>query len=212
MKKAILFCCLVLALGCLAGCQNKATKCRIHGTIPAKYNNVRIFLVPLKDQSKEAVDSVVIRDGKFEFETEKYVVADIRLDYHHRLGIQNLLVVTEPGDIVVHIDSVSSSKGTPQNDSLQMWKDLTIKHNKEYSSLMSTARKAMAAGDSTSGLTIKTLADSIHHVYVRRSVKLGENLKKGPLHDFLLELYPRTYKQKMPDGTVVEKKAAWVLD
>jgi len=40
----------------------------------------------------------------------------------------------------------------------------------------------------------------------------AKNLKKGPLHDFLLELYPRTYKQKMPDGTVVEKKAAWVLD
>ena len=188
----------IIALG-IVSC--KEDTCRIHGTIPQKYNGVRIFLVPLKDSSKEMVDSVVIHGGKFEFETTKYVIADIRLDYHHRMGIQNLLVVTEPGDIYVHIDSVSSSKGTPQNDSLQWWKDLTISHNEEMKTMKLAMNNALAAGDSASANTMMTLADSLHRQYKRATRRMANNVRKGPLSEFLLNMYPTSVKRKNADGT-----------
>ena len=50
------------------------------------------------------------------------------------MGNENLLVITEPGETYVTIGPVSSSRGTPQNDSLQVWKNLTKKYyNKEMS-------------------------------------------------------------------------------
>jgi len=212
MKKASFAGLVTALLVLLSACGGKNGECRIHGTAPKKLENVRIFLVPLKDQSKEAVDSIEIKNGRFEFVTTKRVVADIRLDYHYRDGIQNLLVVTEPGDIYVTIDSVSSSKGTPQNDSLQWWKDLTISHNQQYFTMMTAARQALQAGDSVSGNTIRQVADSLHRQYVRRTVKMAEQLEEGPLKEFFTERYPKTYKKKMPDGSVQEVKASWVED
>ena len=96
------------------------TTCRIHGTVGIEHlNGKRIFLVPLfGPQTAEYVDSVVIKDGKFEFTTDSAKMFKILVDYHYRAGVQQLLVVGEPGDILVNIDSVSSAGGAPQNDSL----------------------------------------------------------------------------------------------
>ena len=61
----------------------------------------------------------------FEFRGTEEKMADIRIERFKRLGNENLLVITEPGETYVTIGPVSSSRGTPQNDSLQVWKNLT---------------------------------------------------------------------------------------
>ena len=45
----------------------------------------------------ETVDSVVIENGTFEFTSDLNEMKVIRVDYHFRSGVQDLLVVSEPG-------------------------------------------------------------------------------------------------------------------
>lgn len=94
--------------------------CKIHGTVVGEqYEGKRIFLVPFSGPATaETVDSIEIKDGKFEFTPDSMQIYKILLDYHYRFGTQPLIVVAEPGDIQVTIDTVSSAVGTPQNDSL----------------------------------------------------------------------------------------------
>ena len=96
--------------------------------------------------------------------------------YHRDKG-QNLLVVTEPGDIYVTIGPESTGGGTPQNDSLQVWKNLTVASNKEWA-------KMMNAG-------LKDLADSSRAAYRDRTrgmaLAVGE---ESILGEFLLSRFP----------------------
>ena len=180
----------LLLLGSCTGEQRSDGVCHIHGTIPADYNGKRIFLVPLTGPATAAnVDSVVVENGRFEFQSDTMMMGKILLDYHFRYGVQTLLVVVEPGDVTVSIDSVSHGGGTLQNDSLERWKRVTEVHNRELASLR---RSGMSAE-----------ADSIHLRYKKYTRRLADNLPEGLLRDFLASLYPLTYKKKMPDGRVV---------
>ena len=111
--------------------------CRIHGVMESSdWDGKRIFLVPFEGvRDSTTVDSVVIENGKFEFTADTAEMKIIRLDYHFRKGTQDLLVITEPGDIDVFIGGVSHGGGTPQNDSLQVWKDGLAKFSEEYEKL-----------------------------------------------------------------------------
>ena len=129
----------MLLYGMMACTHADRESCRIHGVVEnPQLNGKQIFLVPLENSSAEAVDSVYIQDGKFEFVTDTCHMAQIIMDYHFRDGVQRLLVITEPGDINVTIGEVSSSSGTPGNDSLEVWKKATEKHQRE----MGTFRRA----------------------------------------------------------------------
>lgn len=118
----------VLAAMLLVSCTEPRYKCNIYGTVnDPELEGVCVFLVPFMEKviepTKENLDSTFIKDGKFEFHTNVERMGDIRLSKWHRRGFQNLLVITEPGDIHVVIDRESYGSGTPQNDSLQVWKD-----------------------------------------------------------------------------------------
>ena len=197
MRK-LMYVCLAVAGIVLAGCSGKGTLpegvCHISGTIPADYNGKRIFLVPLYGPTTaEYVDSIEVQDGHFEFTKDTVMMAKILMDYHYRMGVQQLLVVTEPGEVEVVIDSISSAKGTPQNDSLQQWKDATEKYHRELVMLRKANRMAEA--------------DSLHLEYKKLTRQLAANMKEGVLHDFLEGMFPLTYKQKMPDGSIVTMDA-----
>jgi len=102
----------------------------IHGTVTSPdLEGAQIFLVPLENASKETIDSVVIKNQTFEFTGTEEKIADLRIEKMKRIGTENLLVVTEPGDIYVSIGQVSTGMGTIQNDSLQVWKNLTMEYN-----------------------------------------------------------------------------------
>lgn len=142
MRKAFVLSALV---GILLFSCNNPDRYRIHGRVTSNdLEGIQVFLVPLGHEEPENVDSVVIRNHEFFFKGNKHWMCDIRLDRYHRDKGQNLLVVTEPGDIYVTIGPESTGGGTPQNDSLQVWKNLTVASNKEWAKMMNAGLKDLA--------------------------------------------------------------------
>ncbi len=128
---------LLLAIVCtgVACCTGNNDEYVIKGsTSLSRLDGQRVFLVPYGTKAYEdsiGVDSTVIKNGKFEFRGHKgEFLARVTIARQARYGTQDLLIVTEPGEITVVIDSVSSGHGTPQNEALQSWKDLKENHDK----------------------------------------------------------------------------------
>lgn len=178
---------------CLAivGCQkaqNEAGICRIHGTMEsAQWDGKRIFLVPMFGPKDSAhVDSLVIENGKFEFEVDTAELKIIRIDYHFRSGTQDLLVITEPGDVYVTIGGVSTGGGTPQNDSLQVWKDKLQEFSIAYAQVR---QRAQAEGSDsilmTEGKAIQQELRDFNKAFAQRQ-------PDGILKEYFNKMYPYT--------------------
>lgn len=176
MKK-VLFLLLALSACILSSCDRK-DQYRIHGRVTSNdLEGLQIFLVPLGHETAEFVDSVHIHNHEFYFQGKEHWMCDIRLGKFNRDKGQNLLVVTEPGDIYVTIGPNSTGGGTPQNDSLQVWKDLTMAHNRVFGPLYDAGRR--------------TEADSVHNAYKERTRAMARALGKDSiLGEFLMNLYP----------------------
>lgn len=174
---------LILSLLSFISCK-PVNEFRIHGTVlDPKLDGVQIFLVPLKNAVSENIDSVYIKEGHFEFKGNTERISDIRVDKKHRIGIQNLLVITEPGDIYVTIGSRSTGGGTPQNDSLQVWKELT------------EARNAESIQMKKEGLVNKSLQRRAE--YRVRTRQMAHNVGDSTtLGKFFLELFPESLDAK----------------
>lgn len=210
MKKILLCFFMAMVTVVFYSCQkNNPNECRIHGVVNGeKYEGKRIFLIPFYGpKTAETVDSVEIKDGKFEFTTDTMRLYKILLDFQYRMGTQPLLVVGEPGDVKVVIDSVSHAVGTPQNDSLEQWKLRTEIHNHELAKMRRYILELQQQGDTIQAKYIQQRADSFHLVYKNYSRRLAENMKEGILHDFLKNQFPLTYKRKMPDGRIATMNA-----
>ena len=210
MKKILLCLMAATAMTMFYSCQTKnANECRIYGVVPdEKFEGKRIFLVPFYgEKNANTVDSVEIKDGKFEFTTDSSKLYKILVDLRFRMGVQSLLVIGEPGDVKVIIDSVSHATGTPQNDSLEKWKVRTEMHNRELMKMRKFAAELQAKGDSVQAKYIAQRADSFHLVYKNYTRQMAKNMKEGVLHDFLKDMFPLTYQRKYPDGRVVTMNA-----
>ena len=175
MKRS-LFLTVLLASVLLASCGRD--QYRIHGRVTSNdLEGIQVFLVPVGHEEPWNVDSVKIHNHEFFFKGDRHWMCTIRLDRYHRDKGQNLLVATEPGDIYVTIGPDSHGGGTPQNDSLQVWKDITIRNNQLEGQMRDAGLKAQA--------------DSIHRIYKERTWQmaraLGEDSMAG---EFLLSLYP----------------------
>ena len=175
MRKALL---LLSALAVLLLPSCGRDRYRIHGRVTSnELEDIQVFLVPLGQEDAAHVDSVHIHDHAFSFRGKEHRMCEIRLSKYHRDKGQNLLVVTEPGDIYVTIGPDSSGGGTPQNDSLQVWKDLTISRNKRFGKLYDAG--------------LKVEADSVHRQYKERTWAMAHELGDDSiLGAFLLNLYP----------------------
>lgn len=150
----------------------------IYGTVSnPDLEGAQVFLVPLENATKETIDSVYIHNQMFEFRGAEEKIADIRIERFKRFGNENLLVITEPGETFVTIGQVSSGRGTPQNDSLQVWKNLTKQYNMQVSSLRSQGRKEEAA--------------ALRESYIDRTRRMASNVGKGStLGVFLNSRFP----------------------
>lgn len=208
MKRILFFSVVALVAIVFTGCQ-KSGVCQIHGTVVGEqYEGKRIFLVPFSGPATaETVDSVEIRDGQFEFTPDSMQMYKILLDYHYRFGTQPLIVVAEPGDIQVTIDTVSSAGGTPQNDSLQVWKELTERHRKEYGALNRLALAKRQQNDTIEAAKLQEQAHQVHLVYKNRSRAMAANMEGTILGEFLKGMFPLTYQRRMPDGKIVTMNA-----
>ena len=207
MKKILLCFMAVAATMAFYSCRQNDGKCYVEGVVNGEqYEGKRIFLVPLNGpKTAEYVDSIEITNGKFHF-TKDYTkdtmqMYQILVDYHYRMGLQPLIIVGEPGHVQVTIDSISSAGGTPQNDSLQVWKEATEKHYYDYATYNRTVAMLRERGKMEDAAKIEQEGREFHLAYKRYSRQLAENMKEGVLHDFLKEMFPLTYKRKMPDGT-----------
>lgn len=169
----------LLAAACvLASCSQKSKEYVIHGTVTnPELEGAQMFLVPMTDISSETVDSVVIRNLKFEFRGTEEKMAELRVEKLKRMGMENLLVVTEPGDINVTIGAVSSGMGTVQNDSLQVWKNLTMQFNNQFNNLLRQNKVSEA--------------QALRETYRIRSRELAANMgENSTLGAFLRGLFP----------------------
>ena len=210
MKKILLCLTAMAVVAMFFSCQRANDgKCHISGTVNGEeYEGKRIFLVPFSGPATaETVDSMEITNGKFHFEPDSVQMYKILLDYHYRMGLQPLIVVGEPGHITVTIDSVSHATGTPQNDSLEQWKVQTEIHNRQYGLMRKNVADLTKRGDTLQANYIKQRADSFHLVYKNYTRQLAKNMEGTTLGDFLKELFPLTYKRKLPDGRVVTMNA-----
>ena len=198
----------LMALVMISGCQGEkkvSGNCRISGTVVGEqYEGKRIFLVPLNGPAtSETVDSVEIKDGKFEFTTDTMQIYKVLLDYHYRLGTQPIIIVGEPGNVWVKIGDVSYSGGTPQNDSLQHWKVMTENYRKQTGDLRKTMVGYQKQGEKALADQVQQRIDSLHLAYKTATRKMAKDLGEGPLHDFLDGLFPLTVQRKKPDGSIV---------
>ena len=174
-----------LSTSCESG---KAKVCRIHGVMEDNSRDgSKIFLVPLIKPTNDNVDSVEIRNGRFEFTTDKLMMAIIRVELKHRYGIQDLLIETEPGDLNVKIGLQSSSNGTPHNDLLQEWKTRTEEFHKERQQAGNSINFLMQSGDSILADKVKRQADSLAIVYRNYTNELKKTVGEGPLYDFFVD-------------------------
>lgn len=210
MRKILLCFMTMAAATMMFSCRSASDgKCHITGEVKGEqYEGKRIFLVPMNGpKTAEYVDSMEITNGRFtftkDFAKDTMQMYQILLDYHYRLGLQPMLVVAEPGEVKVVIDSVSSGGGTPQNDSLQQWKIRTEMHNLQWAKMRRNIEELKQKGDTVQAKYLQQRADSFHLVYKNYTRQLAENMKEGVLHDFLKVRFPLTYKRKYPDGRVV---------
>ena len=157
MRKLFFLCCLAAIVALSAACDNSEGKtCRIIGVAPDSFMEGQwVFLVPFSNATRANVDSTVVKDGRFEFHSDTMMIARITDIENHSID----------------------AKGTPQNDSLQHWKELTERHNRE----MSAFRKA----------NDRVAADSAQTVYIKRTRQLADNLRQGVLYDFLNQILPK---------------------
>lgn len=210
MKKILLCFMALAAVMMFYSCkQVNDGKCYIAGTVNGEqYEGKRIFLVPFSGPATaETVDSMEITNGKFHFEPDSVQMYKILLDYHYRMGLQPLIVVGEPGNITVTIDSVSHATGTPQNDSLEQWKVQTEIHNRQMGLMRRNIADLTKRGDTVQANYIKQRADSFHLVYKNYTRQMAKNMEGTTLGDFLKALFPLTYKRQMPDGRIVTMNA-----
>ena len=140
----------------------------------------KVFLVPIRNFSLRILDSTYVKNGSFTFRGDSAGVYDIRLEKFRRLGIQSLLVVTEPGIIHATIGPVSSSYGTRSNDSLQAWKE----YKQQIDSLRFVLNKEGKIAQ----------RDSVTAAFKARTHNFIDNIGEGPLYDFILSLYPKNKK------------------
>ncbi len=201
---------LLMTIACTSKKQETAIPngvCHIVGTLPSDdYNDKCIYLIAEDKTIRDSVgiDSCFVKDRKFEFTTDKNMMMILRMTFKYRFGLQDLLVVAEPGEVQAVIDSISSCKGTPSNDSLQMWKEVTESRNPVMAELRKEMSQAQEIGDTARANAIKAHGDSLYVAYKNYTRRLSANMFEGPLKEFLGKLFPTSYKRRMPDGTIKE--------
>lgn len=162
-------------------------------TSQSRLDGERVFLVPYGTKAFEdsiGVDSVVIKNGRFEFRGRKgEFLARITMDKRVRYGTQDLLVVTEPGEITVVIDSVSSGKGTPQNDALQVWKTLKEDRDRVHWNQSQHIKYLREQGDTVYANALSDSLKTFNQVYLDRIHAVMRTLRPGPALTLLQQRY-----------------------
>ena len=173
---------ILLVLLCAVGCKPSATMV-IRGTAPIECEGLNVYLVPQPYPKAEQVDSTVIRDGRFEFKVDASQVrmCDITISRKSKVPFQRLLVAVEQGELETVIGEVSSSRGTPLNDTLNQWKQVMSDagNRAEVLRQMIALQSDAAVVDSLKAEMEKAYAEA-----ERRTIEIIEN-NLNPMGGFL---------------------------
>ena len=167
----------------------------IKGQLPDKtYDGEVIYLVPLENAIKERVDSATIRDGKFHFqgETKKSEIYIIRAKPILRFRLEELLVVREPGEVIVTIGTNSSASGTALNDSLQHWKE----KKKIFDSLNDGLVNRLRIADESEKFALNQKADSLSKFTKDFHSKFVENNKNNIVGKFVEKIMASSFSRE----------------
>lgn len=158
-----------------------------------RLNGHRVFIVPYGSPTIEdsiGVDSVVIENGQFEFRLRKGTyLARVTVDRKVRYGTQDLLIVTEPGEITVVIDSISSGHGTPQNEALQSWKELKEDHDRVQWDQSQHIKYLQEQGDTIYAAALTDSLRQFNQHYTDQVHSIMRIMGSGPAYDFLKQRY-----------------------
>lgn len=188
MNRSAILSLLLLALLLLSGCrQSHQSSCLIMGTMENHtLDGKTIYLVPLVGPHDAAhVDSTTIENARFQFEVDSTEVKVIRVGYRYREGIEDMLVVSEPGTVNVHIGKLSSCGGTPQNDSLQAWKDSMERYRMLLYQLQTAKRKTNDKD------AVQARLEQLYDRQQRYIADFTKRQPEGALKDVLMKLYPQ---------------------
>ena len=188
MNRSAILSLLLLALLLLPGCrQSHQSSCLILGTMEDHtLDGKTIYLVPLVGPHDAAhVDSTTIENARFQFEVDSTEVKVIRVGYRYREGIEDMLVVSEPGTVNVNIGKLSSCGGTPQNDSLQAWKDSMERYRMLLYQLQLAKRKTNDKD------AVQARLEQLYDRQQRYIAEFAKRQPEGALKDVLMKLYPQ---------------------
>ncbi len=187
---------LLLALVCIGVvcCTHSKEEYVIKGsTSQSRLDGERVFLVPYGTKTFEdsiGVDSTVVKNGKFEFRGHKgEFLARVTMDKRVRYGTQDLLIITEPGEITVVIDSISSGKGTPQNDLLQAWKVLKEDHDQVQWNQSQHIKYLREQGDTVYANALTDSLRTFNESYIKLIHDLMKTVGQGAGYDLLKSRY-----------------------
>ncbi len=181
MKNTCLLFFAILLFSCI-GCTSSSKQYHIVGTLPSTdYDGEWMYLVPVENR-EGGIDSVKIKDAAFEFTGEGEEMRILRLRPVLRIRIQELLLVTEPGEISVKADSIGSVTGTPQNDALQAWKDDLDKKRNIYVFAYDGFKSSKTREDSLKFLRIR---DSLMQVDAERNFMFLKEQGNNTLGTFM---------------------------
>ncbi len=153
-----------------------------------EYDGELMYLVPMKGKHPRKVDSVRIHNGAFRFEGDSFVVKILRSPIKHRMNLQELLVVTEPGVIHADIDTVSTGRGTPQNEALQSWKE----HLSEYNNAIIPAWHKLKYDETADTALLKHRIDSLKQANAQWTYEFLMAWKGTVVGDFVGEMAKQT--------------------
>ena len=167
---------------CMVG-GKPSTSMIIRGTAPTECEGLNVYLVPQPFPKSEEVDSTVIRNGRFEFRVDasEVRICDITISRKSKVPFQRLLVAVEQGELETVIGEVSSSRGTPLNDTLNQWKQVMSDagNRAEVLRQMIALQSDAAVVDSLKAEMEKAYAEA-----ERRTIEIIEN-NLNPMGGFL---------------------------
>jgi hypothetical protein len=105
---------------------NRTETFKVEGKVTDEtLNGSKIYIVALDGPVSRNVDSTFIMDGRFTFEkkADSLCVKILRVPVRYPNAIEDLVVVTESGNLNVVLSGNSHGEGTRLNNILQEWKD-----------------------------------------------------------------------------------------
>jgi hypothetical protein len=176
--KRILFACLILLA--VSSCAHKGTF-RVDGTVQdSTFNGSEVYLVALDGPITKNVDSTILVNGSFSFEKEAdpMSVRILRIRAHFPKIIEDLVVVLEPGSVVVKLSDNSYGSGTQLNNILQGWKEKKHAYDLTQASIFSQIR---ADGTNTAKTdSLRHYSDNLSLLFRADVMKMmNENLHNG---------------------------------